>query len=242
MKQKLIKICNPSFCEQAKQLHLPNQQAGKNKKNNNYSLMKELEKTKRISIAAVLFILAVIIGLLAYKRPKYIYAINTKSTLEKLTSENYLVTLNDLNNPDFVLIDIRNQYEFEKGHLENAINVYAAEILSDESSDLFNKIKKTNKTAVLYGNNPQEVNAPFLILYQLGYDNIKLLAIENSYLQNKLLTKNSEIEKSEADVTAFINESRKNASIKPIAEDIVKTPKKVITIQKKKKAVAEGGC
>ncbi|NEW79880.1 MAG: hypothetical protein GZ086_10755, partial [Gelidibacter sp.] len=56
--------------------------------------MKELEKTKRISIAATLFILAVLIGLLTYKRPKNIYAINTATTLEKVTSENFFVTLN----------------------------------------------------------------------------------------------------------------------------------------------------
>jgi rhodanese-related sulfurtransferase len=204
--------------------------------------MKELEKTKRISIAAVIFILAVIIGLLTYKRPKNTYAINTKSTLEKITSENYLVTLNELNNPDFVLIDIRNQYDFEKGHLENAINIYAAEILSDDNTKVFDELKATNKTAILYGNNPQEPNAPFLILYQLGYDNIKLLAIENSYLQNNLITKNSEIEKSEADVTAFINESIKKANTVKTVKVVVAPPKKVITIEKKKKAPAEGGC
>ncbi len=203
--------------------------------------MKELEKTKRISIAAVLFILVVLIGLLTYKRPKYMYAINTKSALEKLTSENYLITLNDLNNPDYVLIDVRNQFEFEKGHLKNAINIYTPDILSDENSGLFNELKETHKTAVLYGNNPQEVNAPFLLLYQLGYDNIKLLAIDNSYLENKLITINSNIEKSEADITTFINESRENGSIKPIAEEIVKPPKKIITVKKKKKA-PEGGC
>ncbi len=203
--------------------------------------MKELEKTKRISIAAVLFILAVIIGLLTYKRPKHTYAVNTKSTLEKLTVENYLVTLNELNNPDYVLVDIRNQYDFDKGHLENAINIYAAEILSDDNSKVFKELKESNKTAVLYGNNPQEPNAPFLILYQLGFDNIKLLAIENSYLQNKLVANNSEIEKSEADVTAFINESVKKANTVPIIK-VVAPPKKVITIEKKKKAPAEGGC
>lgn len=204
--------------------------------------MKELEKTKRISIAAVIFILAVIIGLLTYKRPKNTYAINTKTTLEKITSENYLVSLNELNNPDYVLIDIRNQYDFEKGHLENAINVYAAEILSEDNIKVFEELKATNKTAVLYGNNPQEPNAPFLILYQLGYDNIKLLAIENSYLQNKLITQNSEIEKSEADVSAFINESIKKANIVEKVKVVVAPPKKVITIEKKKKAPAEGGC
>lgn len=204
--------------------------------------MKELEKTKRISIAAVLFILAVIIGLLTYKRPKNTYAINTKSTLEKLTSENYLVALNELNNPDYLLIDIRNQYDFDKGHLENAINVYAAEILSEDNIKVFEELKENNKTAVLYGNNPQEPNAPFLILYQLGYENIKLLAIENSYLQNKLITQNSEIEKSEADVSAFIKESIKKANTAPIVKVVVAPPKKVITVEKKKKAPAEGGC
>ena len=203
--------------------------------------MKETEKTKRISIAAVLFILVVLIGLLTYERPKHLYVINTKSTLEKLTGDNYLITLNDLNNPDYVLIDVRNQFEFEKGHLKNAINIYTPDILSDENSDFFDELKETNKTAVLYGKNPEEVNPPFLILYQLGFDNIKMLAVENSYLQNKLITKNSDIEKSEADIAAFINESRENASIEPIDEDIIKAPKKIITIKRKKK-VAEGGC
>jgi rhodanese-related sulfurtransferase len=183
----------------------------------------------------------VLIGLLTYERPKHLYVINTKSTLEKLTGDNYLITLNDLNNPDYVLIDVRNQFEFEKGHLKNAINIYTPDILSDENSDFFDELKETNKTAVLYGKNPEEVNPPFLILYQLGFDNIKMLAVENSYLQNKLITKNSDIEKSEADIAAFINESRENASIEPIDEDIIKAPKKIITIKKKKK-VAEGGC
>jgi len=204
--------------------------------------MKELEKTKRISIAATLFILAVIIGLLTYKRPKNVYAINTKDTLEKITSTSYFTTLEELKNPEYVLIDIRNQYEFEKGHLENAINIYAAEILSEDNIKVFEELKESNKTAILYGNNPQEVNAPFLILYQLGFDNIKLLAIENSYLQNKLISKNTVVEKSTADITAFINESVKKSNTVETAKTVVAPPKKVITVEKKKKAAAEGGC
>ena len=56
--------------------------------------MKELEKTKRISISAVLFILVIIIALLAYERPKHIYAENTASTLNKLLTKDYLISLN----------------------------------------------------------------------------------------------------------------------------------------------------
>jgi len=203
--------------------------------------MKELEKTKRISIASILFILVVIIGLLAYERPKFLYSNNTKAALEKITNDDYLATINEVYNPDYVLIDVRNQFEFEKGHLENAINIYTPEILNDENSGLLNEIKEKNKTIVLYGNNPDEVNGPFLLLYQLGYENIKLLTIENSYLQNKLITKNSKIEKSEADIKAFINDSHKYTSDTLIEEEVIIPPKKIIVRQKKKKA-PEGGC
>jgi len=67
--------------------------------------MKELEKTKRISIATTLFILIVIIALLAYKKPVHFYTVNTAHTLEKLITKDYFVSLNEIDNPNFVLID-----------------------------------------------------------------------------------------------------------------------------------------
>ena len=76
--------------------------------------MKELEKTKRISIAAVITILVVLIAVLSYKKPKHLYANNTKSTLEKITNNNYFVTLEELNGENLALIDVRNQFEFDQ--------------------------------------------------------------------------------------------------------------------------------
>ena len=205
--------------------------------------MKELEKTKRISIASTLFILIVLIAVLSYERPKHLYKVNSKITLEKMISEDYFVSFDEINNPDYILIDVRSLYEFEKGHLENAINIYAPEILSDDNSAVFKELKENNKTAILYGENPNDVNAPFMLLYQLGYDNLKILTIENSYEENKLITKNIEIEKSVADVNAFIAESIKKATIDSEEKVVVKKPvKKVITVQKRKKAPTEGGC
>jgi rhodanese-related sulfurtransferase len=205
--------------------------------------MKELEKTKRISIASVLFILIVLIALLAYKRPKHLYSENTKSTLEKISTNEYFVSLSDINFPDNVLIDIRNKYEFEKGHLENAINIYAPEILSDKNSEIFEKLNEDSKTIILYGNSPGEVVTPFMILHQLGVANIKILSSEISYLENNLNSKEVEVETYQNDVTAYIQESIKKAAIvekpKPV---VVKTPKKIIPIKKKKKMPVEGGC
>ncbi|SNR30446.1 rhodanese-like domain-containing protein [Lutibacter flavus] len=205
--------------------------------------MKELEKTKRISIASVLFILVILIALLAYKRPKHLYSENTKSTLEKITTENYFTNLTELKDTNVVLIDVRSQFDFEKGHLENAVNIYAPEILNDTNSKFFDELKKNNNSVILYGNTPNEVIAPYMLLYQLGYKNIKILTAEITYSKNKVISKDVEIEKSKYDINGFIQESIKKASIKAKPKpEVVKTPKKIIPIKKKKKLPVEGGC
>ncbi len=205
--------------------------------------MKELEKTKRISIASTLFILIIIMALLAYKRPKYLFKVNTANTLEKLINKDYIVSLNDIYNPDYVLIDIRDQFEFGKAHLENSINISSPAILDEANIAIFDKLKSDNKTVIMYGNNPNEVTAPFMFLYQLGYDNIKILSTENSYFQNNLQSKRVEIEKSENDVNAFIAESIKKANNGLKQKVVIKKPAKtVLKFEKKKKAAAEGGC
>ena len=206
--------------------------------------MKELEKTKRISIASTLFILIVIIAVLSFERPKHMYKVNSKFTLEKLTTTDYFVSLNDINDPDYVLVDVRNLFEFEKGHLENALNIYAAEILNDENSEVFEELKEKNKTIILYGANPNDANAPFILLSELGYDNIKILAIENNYVENKLISKDIDVLNSKVDIKGFIAQSIKNANKNSKAKVTVvaKPPKKIITVKKKKKAPAEGGC
>ena len=210
--------------------------------------MKELEKTKRISIAAVLTILVVLIALLSYKRPKHLYTVNTHDTLEKVTNYNYFMTQNEIDKGTHFLVDIRNSFEFDKGHLENAINMPSPEILSEDNSEILENLKEENKTIAIYGNNPNQAIAPYMLLSQLGFDNLKILMVENSYSQNKLITKNVTIENSTADVTAFIKESiqkteeaMKKANI-VVKQKAITPPKKIIPVKKKKKMPAEGGC
>ena len=214
--------------------------------------MKELEKTKRISIAAVLTILVVLIALLSYKRPKHLYAVNTHDTLEKVVNPNYFMVQNEIDNANHVLIDIRDVYDFEKGHLENAINMPSPEILSEENSEILEDLKEENITIIMYGKVPNQVIAPYMILSQLGFDNLKLLMVENTYDQNKLITKNVAVENSTADVNAFIQESIKkteeamkkaNIAVKPkYIPKAVAAPTKVVPVKKKKKMPVEGGC
>jgi rhodanese-related sulfurtransferase len=210
--------------------------------------MKELEKTKRISIAAVLTILVVLIALLSYKKPSHLYAINSKAALEKITDINYLISQNEIDQRNQVLVDIRNSYEFDKGHMEHAINIPVSDILTDESSDILESFKENNKAIVLYGTNPTETIAPFMVLTQLGYDNLKILTVENSYYQNNLITKNVAAENKAPDINGFIQESiKKTKEAMDKAKAVPKpkitvTPKQIIPVKKKKKMPVEGGC
>lgn len=184
--------------------------------------MKELEKTKKISIAAIITILVVLIAVLSYKKPKHLYVNNTKSTLETITTNNNFVTIEDLKGENLAIIDVRNQIEFEKGHLENAINMYTPEMLSDKNSTILNDIKNNDKTIILYGTNTNDVTVPFLLLNQLGFTNLKMASIKNSYYQNQLITTNDTIEKPVTDIKAFIDESLKKASPETEEDAVVK--------------------
>lgn len=206
--------------------------------------MIELEKTKRISIASVLFILIILIGLLTYKRPKFIYNITPQAAAENIVANDFIISLNDLPSENIAIIDIRSEFEFQKGHLENAINIQAPEILSESNIAIFDKLKSENTTAILYGIDPDEALAPYMILSQLGYDNLKLLTVKLNYAQNKLITRNVDLEKSRSDVNAFIAASIKKSNIKVVPKKVQAPPppKKIVPVKKKKKMPTEGGC
>ena len=179
--------------------------------------MKELERTERISVSAVLFLLIVVIGVLMFERPQY------------------------------VLIDTRNNFEYAKGHLDDALNVSPHQVFNSESKKLFQQLKDDGKTVVLYGENADAASNAWLLLYQLGYENIKILCIETDYVDNKFHIKEISIEKPSVNYAQVIREAKaKNAAQQLNASKVeVKkpvAPKKVITKPKKKKRVPEGGC
>ncbi|SDX52873.1 Rhodanese-related sulfurtransferase [Lutibacter oricola] len=208
--------------------------------------MKELEKTKRISIAAVITILVVIIALLTYKKPKHLYTVNTQQALEQ-TALNNFIQKSELNS-ETILIDIRNKFEFEKGHIENAINIDASDILLEDNKNVFETLKEEGKNVALYGNTPSEAIAPLMVLQQLGFNNVKILAVNNSLNQDKLITTPAEIEKKGENINKFIETSAKKVNelmkAKPKPKPVVKAPVKKVVIpkKKKKKMPVEGGC
>ena len=205
--------------------------------------MKELEKTKRISIASVITILVVLIAIISYKRPKHNYAYNTEQTLTQLRNESVFISNKDLNDTDYAIIDIRNQFDFERGHLPNAIGLSSEVLLEDGNTAILEQFKKDGKIVSLYGNHPEQALMPYMLLRQLGYDKINIIAINLNYENNKLIVSDYKTQNKDLDIPAFIAKKKKEAALKskPIPVKVV-PKKKIIPKKKKKKMPIEGGC
>ena len=70
--------------------------------------------------------------------------------------------------PEFQLIDVRSQDEFEKFSLPNAINVPLPDILADDYQDIINQDVKRN---VFYSNGTIDAMKAWMITSQLGWEN-----------------------------------------------------------------------
>lgn len=202
--------------------------------------MKELEKTRNISVATVVVILVIIIGLLTYKKPKHTYSESVETTLVNITTSDYLISQDKIDE-NSLLVDVRTSFEFAKGHLQNAINIPLADILSDEFIDRLNDEVAQSKTIVFYSSDINDALSAKMVIDQLGYAKSKVLAVSLSYDQDELLVKDIPVESRPEDIQAFIEQSVKDAEAKKIV--VVKpVPKKVVPKKKKKKMPVEGGC
>jgi len=207
--------------------------------------MKELEKTKRISISAILVILALIIGLLTMKTPEITYVNCKNKSLANLIEQPIFITLKQYKEikDKTVIIDIRTAFDFSKGHLEEAINIPLTSLLEKSSLAIFDKAKTDSITAVLYGKSAMDANKASTFLRQIGYTNTKVIAIETSFDSYELTSKEISPETLLADIPSFIKKSNERKKV-VIKKTIIKKPKprKVIPIKKKKKYESEGGC
>ena len=205
-------------------------------------MKKELEKTQNISISAVIFILLIIIGILSLKKPVNVFNKDKNLPISQIKKQDYIInktTLDSLKS-NAALVDLRTPYEFERGSLPNAVNIYTPDLLDTNAKKQFEDFAKNNKTIVLFGDNPNQANGAWLFLTQIGYKNVKILSVSLSYdSQNKLIINNCTLEKPALDYAEFMAKAK---SENGTPEDKTETPKKVIKLTRTKKKAARGGC
>jgi len=205
-------------------------------------------------LALILVILAA--GLVLLPKYQKHEGINPEELLSKAISpERYISTdiLADRlvnQDPSFILIDVRDEAEYTNYSLPNAINIPLKKLLDEDSVPYLNQ---SQYNVILFSNDNFNADQAWILCNRLNYKNLKVL---KGGLNEWFKTIINPVKPTE-NMTALdfeLYSTRKAASMffgvaypeqfKVDTPVIVKkvAPKKVITVEKKKKKPAEGGC
>lgn len=136
---------------------------------------------KRTLISIILFIVIIVIGLLTLKTPKLKYFLSPQRTIALTTDTSDFMYPYELEGiltgsvDTVVLIDIRDRFEYGRGHIPGAENISALEMLNDENIEHLQQLKKNGFMVVIYANDQLRANGPWLVFRQLGFSNVKVL-------------------------------------------------------------------
>lgn len=209
--------------------------------------MNEINLSKLITgILVIVIVIIGITGLLKIDFTSENFQKTPQEVHEQLLKKEYLINIENINLNDsvvdYVLIDLRNLSDFEKGHIKGAINIFASQILETAPIKLFRKIEKDGKTIVLYSHSPLESNSSWYLLNKLGFENVKILNAQIALVNNVLEITPFNNENLPIDIAAYLKKSNE-LNIEPITIEPIKTIiKKVTPVKKVKVEIEEGGC
>ena len=207
--------------------------------------MKELTKTKKLSVSVIGYLAILLIGFLSIQKPDYSFSRTTHQMVAEIESlafeaypedvETYLVS-----EKKYVFIDIRNTFDFQKGNIDGAINIPSTHLFEKININQLRKFANDSLQIIIYGNNQEEANAPWMILYQMGFSNLKvLMGGYSAYIQIK--SGSTEVQYFIEEPIANFAEAIKNAQ-KPKVEIKIAKPEVIVPVEKVKNDIEEGGC
>jgi rhodanese-related sulfurtransferase len=212
--------------------------------------MKELTKTRRLSIASIIFVFILVIGFITFRSPDFVYKLSTQETLQTITNPENQITPNEIlkmmaeDEAGIVLIDLRTTYDYNKGTLDGAINIPVSDIMEMEVITMFNDWQQQSKTVILFAEDQQAANAPWMILRQLGYSHMKVLTGGYSIARIHMIEDTPDssdlmynTEKPVMDFAEFIQKMGGGEVVKSNTD-----PVQIEPIQRKKKTATAGGC
>ena len=202
---------------------------------------------KRTIITLVLFSIVIVVGLLTVTNPRLNYTLTPEQTIELVAWEDGYIfpyELEDILNgavDTVIMIDIRNTFDYSRGHIPGAENISAVELLEDDNLNRLKKLKEEGFSVLIYGETLQHANGPWMVFRQLGFDNVN--ALMGGYEYYELWKDN--LGDSYADDgyligTADFDYYDVASNVTMEDGDSEKQPIKVA--RKKKSTVVEGGC
>jgi rhodanese-related sulfurtransferase len=200
---------------------------------------------KKNALPIVILIIGVSLLLLAVSKnkPASSFEITAQEMLTKLDGFEHVTgsQAREMQNDtdQYVFVDLRSPYDFEVKHIAHAINIPTAFVLDKENMDLFKEYLSADKTVVLYSQTERESISPWMLLYELGFTNTKVLMggfdcfVEET---EDCPTTMSRYDYAKIAAQGGIKE------VEVIKKKPVAKKKKAIPVQKKVKVEDEGGC
>ncbi|HLO89908.1 MAG TPA: rhodanese-like domain-containing protein [Lentimicrobium sp.] len=127
-------------------------------------------------IASLIVAIVIITSIVIYKAD-IPYKLTAEQALAELNkSDNFLDPSKDIDKEaaKTVFIDVRNPLDYNFSHLKNAINIPSEKVLQEEYLDNIRELEEKGNTIIMYGSVPQEVAGPWLLLKQVGINNLKM--------------------------------------------------------------------
>lgn len=209
------------------------------------------QRTNRLLIAVLLFVAILFIGFITLSKPDYEYGISAEETLAQVLSfedemdPDQAMEIVFAEEPGYTFVDIRNPYEYVKGHIDGSVNIPYQNFLAEENLEFFDEMKADSVTVVVYGWDQTEANGPWMMLKQLGYTNVKILMGGYGFYSGETFDMFYESEIPQY----FVEEAKYNYREIMLAfengegmEEETSDYEMIVPVRKKKKAVVEGGC
>jgi rhodanese-related sulfurtransferase len=211
--------------------------------------MKELNRTDRLTIATILVAIILVIGLMTIRKPEINYSRSLDETIRLVNESGDIILPEEVHNlpaasGSFILVDTRDPVAYRKSHIDQAINIPVQDILQSENLKVFTKLSKENGTIIIYGNDRLEANGAWMILKQLGFDNIRVM--EGGY-DGFLISQNKDsgvtgIPGNKSETPSYNYNEIINSFGAAVSSSDARSQEPVRIIKKEKKSAAEGGC
>lgn len=199
--------------------------------------------THQITYWILFFAFIMIIGFLTMKRPEITYKLSAEEMLEEVLKLEDALTPDDvrmfleLQDSSKQLVDLRAPDQYIIGHIDHALNIPLQDILDESARKIFSD---TSKTFILYAGDQVTACAPWMLLEQVGFQNIKvMLGGYDYYLSGEYMP---EVAAGQCyDEVPKYNYADYFKGAVPVQATESTLPK-VVVPRKKKKAVISGGC
>lgn len=209
-------------------------------------------RLNKLIVAAIIFAAIIIVGILTMHTPSLKYELTEQQTLAAIADSSAQISpekakeIQLAQNPTFIFVDLRNENEFAKGHLEGALNIPISRLLAKKSLEFIKQSAMEDKTLILYGADQSQVTSPWLLLKQMGFGNLCVLqGGYNGLTQNLTAAADSlPMQNFDAEVPRYKFGELGQGQAKTTAATASKNaPQQVVTKPKPKSTAATaGGC